>query len=172
MTNIGVVYYYCHFSHNQDETGPFLKWTINQLCRQADHVPTYLHTLFKNGKEPSLVELLLALEKILASFDCAYMIVDAIDESFPREDLLKIVRDLSTDQRFQKIRLLVTSREYFDIETTFSPISESVSMLNPLLHADIKAYIQSKLNGSNFRHWPQDLINDTIEALANGAKGM
>jgi hypothetical protein len=128
--------------------------------------------LFKHGKIPSLVELLRTLEEILAAFDYGYVMIDAVDESFPREDLIKILRDLSTDQGFQKIQLLITSREYFDIEKTFSQISKSVSMMNPLQQEDTRVYIQSKLNGPNFKNWPKHLLNETVDALEKGAKGM
>lgn len=32
---LGYVYYYCHYSHKEDEGSPFLRWVIAQLGRQA-----------------------------------------------------------------------------------------------------------------------------------------
>src|SRR6185437_8727424 len=37
-TEVGYSYYYCHNFNNQDEAGPFLKWIVGQLCRQAQWV--------------------------------------------------------------------------------------------------------------------------------------
>ncbi|KAF8861178.1 hypothetical protein BDZ45DRAFT_587267 [Acephala macrosclerotiorum] len=167
------VYYYCYFGHNQEEAAPFLRWTINRLCREADHVPTYLYKLFQHGGEPSLAELLCALEAILEEFDNVYIVVDAIDESMPREDLLRVLRDLATDSRFRKVQLLATSRQYIDIENVMELISEPVSMLNPLLNEDIKLYVRSQLESNpKFKHWAPHLVEEVLEALATKAKGM
>jgi hypothetical protein len=48
--------------------------------------------------------------------------MDALDESSPRTNLLNLMRDLSSDARFAKIKLLSTSREYLDIEAMMTPI--------------------------------------------------
>ncbi|CZR56744.1 uncharacterized protein PAC_06633 [Phialocephala subalpina] len=168
-----VVYYYCYFGHNQDEAASFLRWMVDRLCRQADHVPTYLYELYQHGGEPSLAELLRALEAILANFENVYIVVDAIDESMPRDDLLKVLRDLVTDSRFGKIQLLATSRQYIDIENVMELISEPVSMLNPLLDEDIKLYVRSQLDSNpTFKHWAPHLVEEVLEALATKAKGM
>jgi hypothetical protein len=167
------VYYYCYFGHSQDEATHFLRWTINRLCRQADLIPTYLYLLYKHGGEPSLEELLCALEATLESFDNIYIVTDAIDESMLRDDLLRVLRDLATDSRFQKVQLLSTSRQYIDIGKVMQQISVSVSMCNPLLDEDIKLYVRSQLHSnSKFRHWPLRLREEVVEALSPGAKGM
>src|SRR5205814_6428497 len=93
-------YYYCYFGHNQDEATPLLRWIIGQLCRQAEAVPYQVYKLYKHGGEPILVELLESLEAVLQNFDNAYVIIDAVDESSARSDLLKIIRDLAADSRF------------------------------------------------------------------------
>jgi hypothetical protein len=56
--------------------------------------------MHKQGEQPSLTELLLALETSLQEFDIAYVILDAADESKPREDLLRVLRELASDARF------------------------------------------------------------------------
>jgi Cdc6-like AAA superfamily ATPase len=167
------VYYYCYFGHNQEEAAPFLRWTINRLCRQADLIPTYLYKLYKHGEEPSLEELLFALEAILQSFDNTYIVTDAIDESMPRDDLLEVLQNLATESRFQKIQLLSTSRQYIDIEKVMQKISVSVSMCNHLLDEDIKLYVRSQLHSNpKFKHWPVHLREEVVDALSGGAKGM
>ncbi|KAF2803858.1 uncharacterized protein BDZ99DRAFT_546446 [Mytilinidion resinicola] len=133
-------YYYCYFGHNQDEAAPFLRWTLNRLCREAETIPACIYKIFKKGEQPSVVDLLNALESVLDEFDTVYLFTDAIDESMPREDLLKILRDLSTDPRFKKIQLLAMSRQYIDIEGTMQNISVPVSMSNPLLDEDIRLF--------------------------------
>ena len=167
------VYYYCYFGHNQDEAAPFLRWLLNKLCRQADLVPKSVYNLYKYGGEPSLVELLKALENIIDAFEIVYIIVDAIDESNPRENLLKVLRDLLTESRFQKIQLLASSREYIDIERVMEELSVSVSMANPFVEEDIRLYVRSTLQSNpKFRRWPQELLDEVEDSLSTGARGM
>lgn len=167
------VYYYCYFGHNTDEALPFLKWIVRQLSLTAETIPARLLKLHKRGESPSLVDLLYALEETIEAFDRVYVALDAIDESMPRRDLLKILRDLITDPRFSKIRVLATSREYIDIEESMTAISTSLSMSNPLLDADIRLYVQAQLGMQpKFKLWPIVVREEALEALSTKAKGM
>lgn len=167
------VYYYCYFARNQDEAVPCLRWIVSQLCRQSGWMPSEIERLFQLQHLPSLSQLLLALELILKDFEAVFFIVDAVDESQSRLDLLRTLRDLATDHRFDKIRLLATSREYYDIETCFSGISRQVSMDSPMVRDDIRRYVHSSLlSNKRFQSWPQTLAIEVEEALAKGAKGM
>jgi hypothetical protein len=172
-TTVGDCYYYCSFRHNQHEASSFLRWIIGQFSRQAEAVPTILYELYKSGVQPSIPNLLDILEATLDNFDAAYVVVDALDESNPRLDLLKIIRDLSTDARFSKIRLLATSREYLDIETIMIPISVDISMSNPLVEDDIRTCVRSLLASKlKFKRWPKDLLLEVEETVSKEAKGM
>lgn len=110
------VYYYCYFAHNQDEAKPFLKWLIARLCREAGGIPTFVYDLNRHGTEPSSKALLDAVAALLVSFETVYVAVDAIDESSSRNNLLQTLQTLSTDQKFQKLQLVASSRDYIDIE--------------------------------------------------------
>lgn len=167
------VWYYYYFGHNQDESTSLLKWILSRLCREANEVSDHIWKLFKYGGTPSLEDLLIAIELELERFDEVYITVDAIDESKPREDLLKVIRHLAIEARFNKIRLLLTSREYFDIETVVTEFSMSISMKNEFLDADIRLYAESRLKTEkHVRDWPAELQQETVEALSNGAQGM
>jgi len=166
-------YYYCYFGHNQDEAMPFLRWIISQLLRQAEAVPALVYDLFKRGGEPSIAELLESLEKALQSLDVAYILIDAIDESNPRSDILEIIEDLATDPRFSKIQILVTSREYSDIERAMKRISVPVSMSNSLVEEDIRIHVRSTLHSNiKFQRWPSYLLTEVEYAVSTQAKGM
>ena len=167
------VYYYCYFGHNTDEALPFLTWIVRQLSRTAETIPAKLYKLYKRGEGPSLMDLLYVLEEMVEAFDRVYVILDAIDESIPRMDLLKILRDLITDPRFSKIRVLATSREYIDIEESMKGISTPISMSNPLLDEDIRLFVQAQLRKHpKFRLWPTSVRDEALEALSTKAKGM
>lgn len=170
----GFVYYYCSFTHDQDETTPFLRWIINKLCRQVDSVPTGLYDVHRSGETPSVHELLDILDAVLRDFEKVYIVLDAVDESSkPRDELLHVLNTLANTPRFLKIKLLATSREYRDIEQALKPISVPVSMRNPLLDEDIRVYVKSKLESNpKFRHWPSGLLQEVLEALSTKAQGM
>ena len=167
------VYYYCYFAHNQDETKPFLKWVISRLCREAGYIPTYVYNLSKHGAEPSRTALLEAVAQTLVSFETVYIAVDAIDESRSRDDLLQVLRSLTTDRRFKGLQLVTSSREYIDIERTMSSLSVSVSMNNPFVEQDIRCLVQSSLKSNpRFGNWPRDLLCEVEESITTGAGGM
>ncbi|KAF2092965.1 hypothetical protein NA57DRAFT_10921, partial [Rhizodiscina lignyota] len=168
-----LVYYYCHFTHNQDDAEPFLRWVLNLVCRYNWTIPDSIRKLWDMSQEPTIPELLSALERMLTNVDAVYIVVDALDESIPRAELLKVLKILTIDPRFTKIRLLATSREYLDIETAFLNISTSISMSNPLVQEDIRVYVRSTIRTSRrFSHWPESLLGEIEDALAIGAKGM
>lgn len=172
-TKVAYAYYYSYFGHDQDEAVPFLRWLLNQLCRQADLVPGNVYKMYKYGGEPSLVDLLNALEDLLDKFEITYVIVDAIDESKPRENLLKVLQNLATDSRFTKLQLLASSREYPDIERVMEEFSVAVPMANLFVEADIRHFVRSTLQSDRkFKQWPQVLLDEVESAVSTGAKGM
>ncbi|UQC85687.1 L-galactose dehydrogenase [Colletotrichum lupini] len=157
----------------QDESAPFLRWVLERMCRKVDQVPDHLWTMFKDGKDPSLSDLLTALEAVSRYFSGVHITIDAVDESSPREELLKVLRDLATDLRFSNIRLLVTSREYLDIEKVMEEVSTEISMRNEYLDADIRLYTESRLaTNDKLKDWTEDVRQEALEALCIGAKGM
>ncbi|KXH46692.1 L-galactose dehydrogenase [Colletotrichum simmondsii] len=167
------IHYYCYFGHNQDEAVPFLQWVLERMCREVDQVPDHLWKMFKDGRDPSLSDLLTALEAASRYFSSVHITIDAIDESSPREELLKVLRDLATDFRFSNIRLLVTSREYLDIEKVMEEVSTEISMKNGYLDADIRLYTESRLTTTDkLKDWAEDVRHEALEALCAGAKGM
>ncbi|KAK1633946.1 hypothetical protein BDP81DRAFT_63663 [Colletotrichum phormii] len=167
------IYYCCYFGHNQDESAPFLRWILERMCRKAEQVPDQLWRMFKDGGDPSLSGLLAALETASSYFSSVKIMIDTVDESSPREELLKVLRDLATDFRFSKIQLLVTSREYLDIDKVMRDISTEVSMRNEYLDADIRLYIETRLaTNDKLKDWTEDLRKEALEALCDGAKGM
>ena len=171
--NCASVYYYCFFGRNQNEAAPFLRWLISKLCRQADLVPGSVYKLYKHGSEPSFEELLEAVEAILVEFDCIYLTIDALDESIPRDDLLQVLQALATDSRFKKIKLLVSSREYIDIEKVMKGFSVSVPMADTFVEEDIRLHVRSTLQtNSKFKRWPQSLLDQVEAAVSTGARGM
>ena len=167
------LFYYCHFSHNQDESEPFLKWVLSQLCRRAKLVPAGIQECYNLDRGPTASDLLSGLADILGRYNRVYVTLDAVDESEDRSKILSAIETLCTDSRFNKLQLLVTSREYSDIETSMKAIAKPLSMSNEFVQSDIRCYVSTSLHKDEYlRKWSRDLLDDIEESLANGAKGM
>ena len=129
--------------------------------------------MYKYGGEPSLADLLKAVEDLLNKYDDVYVIIDALDESNTRENLLRVLRDFATDPRFGKLNILASSREYIDIEKTMAEISMSVSIANPYVEEDIRLHVRSALRlNPRFERWPTELLTEVEETVSKGARGM
>ena len=174
LESIVCVYYYCYHGHRQDETAPFLRWVISQLCRRARFTPDSVFAIYQTGTQPSLSELLHVLEEILHRFSRVHILLDGLDESAtPRDDLLRVLGDLATGARFQKLHVIVSSRDYVDIEKAMTGIFIPISMDNHLVEADIRTYVQSKTRSdTKFQHWPPDLLATVEDILPKKATGM
>ncbi|KAK3695663.1 hypothetical protein B0T22DRAFT_534463 [Podospora appendiculata] len=170
-----LVYYYCYHGNNQDETVPLLRWLLCQLCRQSGLVSRETYDLFRSGCHPDIRQLLSAMASELTSFDTVFSAMDALDESQPRpwETLLQTIDTLATDDRFQSLQLLATSREYSEIERALSRKFVSVPMSHPLVEVDIRTYVAAHIQKDHrFQKWPENLKREVEDALSKRASGM
>jgi NACHT domain len=166
-------YYYCYFGRQHDEAPHLLRWIINQLCRQSTYIPSQLIELYQQGGEPKTADLAKVLSMVLRRFQHVYVVLDALDESLNRQNLLDIIIQFASDHAFKKIKLLAMSRKEIDIESSFEELSISMSLSNPLVDEDIRIYVQRKLREDRkFRRWPVSLTANIERALVKGAKGM
>lgn len=170
---VASAYYYCHFGRSQDETGPFLDWITAQLCQQAAFIPRELEKAYNSELHSGTRAQLEILAAVLDRFDVVFITIDAIDESMPYDNLLDALIHLMTEPRFDKLRLLLTSREYFDIEQAIKPHAVSLPMENRLVQEDIQTYISSRLSKHHvFYSWPAEFLKEIAKALAQRANGM
>lgn len=150
-----------------------LKWVISQLSRTSKPVPPRISRAFDLRHQPSVNDLLDFLEGCLERFNVVYLVIDALDESHERQNILQTLNTLATESRFDKIRLLTTSREYFEIQVAMSKISTELPMSNPLVEEDIRIHVSHKLRTEpRFKNWSIELLGEVEEALTKGAEGM
>ncbi|KAG4283041.1 hypothetical protein FPRO06_09714 [Fusarium proliferatum] len=116
-------YYYCHYSHNQDETVPLMSWVIAHICRQINWIPTELKRLHDHGCEPTIVDLGVVLEVILQRLDILYIVIDAVDESTPREELLSLIETMTVDKRH---RLKRWHERFDEIEAVLATMAKGM----------------------------------------------
>ncbi|KAI1131556.1 hypothetical protein F5Y10DRAFT_275455 [Nemania abortiva] len=175
----GYAYYYCLYSRKQDETVPFLKWVLRQLCKQQDNtVPTKLKDAYDREEGLSIQDLLDCLQQVSLTYENGvYIIVDAVDESKPRENILKVLSQIGTEERFWKVSLLFTSREESEIMAPIHELGNScacISMSNKNVRDDIKRYVHAQLTQGGFLFkWDDDAFLEEVETtLTQKAKGM
>ncbi|KAF2996955.1 hypothetical protein E8E14_002999 [Neopestalotiopsis sp. 37M] len=169
----GVAYYYCHHSRNRDETMPLLQHIVKQLISQINYVPTTIYDRHNRADKLDMDDLLLCLQELAHKFETGVrVIIDAVDESKPRHNLMSLLLTLGTDERFRKLSLLVTSRPEPDIVERMRPYLEAIheiSMANPGVQRDIQSFVHSELVKLP---WPETLKEDVEASLVGGAKGM
>ncbi|KAI8947422.1 hypothetical protein F4801DRAFT_605499 [Xylaria longipes] len=175
----GYAYYYCLYSRKQDETIPFLKFVLRLLCKQKQNmVLPRLEEANAREEALSVDDLLNCLEAVSHAYENGvHIIVDAVDESKPRENLIKVLRQIGTDERFWKVSLLFTSREENDIMEPMALLGNAVariSMSNKNVRDDIKRYIHAQLISTPFfrKYYGDSLIDEVESVLTRRAKGM
>ncbi|KAI9766841.1 MAG: hypothetical protein M1839_004764 [Geoglossum umbratile] len=172
LNGVGWAYYYFYFGRG-DGVSHFLRWVINQLCRQSKHIPDEVRNLHSEGGEPTTASLITALSIILRQFERVYLVLDALDESSDRSGLLTALIKISKDVDFKKLQIFATSREELDIERTLSGVAAEVSLHNRWVDIDIRQYIQNHLRDDRkLNRWPESLKAEIEAALTKGAKGM
>ncbi|KAL2145284.1 hypothetical protein VTI28DRAFT_7652 [Corynascus sepedonium] len=143
---LGFAYYYCHHGRNRDEAVPFLGWIVSPLCRQSNQVPASLNTLYHQDCEPTVKDLLTCLKDVLAQFRHAYVVVDAVDESSPRKNILDVLSTLASAAGYTNLSLAVTSH--------------------------IRRYVKAALQDSQFNSWGENVREMVADILPSKASGI
>ncbi|TEY70400.1 hypothetical protein BOTCAL_0104g00090 [Botryotinia calthae] len=163
---IALAYFY--FDFNEDLNGA-LKSLINQLSTQSSDIPRTLRKLYeeistKTSTSPTDDVLLECLRNILLSFHHIYIVFDALDEAARNTEVLSFISTIKA-WKYQRLRLLVTSRRLAEIEDVLSPLVSGRMCLQDNLSArnDIRYFISEKIEHDKIMSkWPQD-IRDQIE---------
>ncbi|TGJ80343.1 hypothetical protein E0Z10_g8423 [Xylaria hypoxylon] len=175
----GYAYYYCLYSRKQDETVPFLRWVLRQLCKQKQNmVLPEFEEAYEREEALSVDDLLNCLEKVSLIYENGvHIIVDAVDESNPRENIITVLSRIGTEERFGKVSLLVTSREESDIMEPIRQLRTScacISMSNKNVQNDLRRYVHEQLTKMPvFARWEGDSFLEEVEyTLTQKANGM
>jgi len=175
----GYAYYYCLYSREQDETIPFLKWILRQLCWQTDKmVPSKIKEADDKSDGISKEDLLDCLEQVSSHYENGvYIVIDAVDESKPRDNLVKVLTEIGTADRFWKVSLLFTCREENDIMMPINRLGKSctrISMSNPNVREDVKRYVHNQLIAVHAfsKYFDAAVLAEVENQLTQKAKGM
>jgi len=117
------------------------------------------------------------LKSIIQELPQVYILLDALDESAQRVELMEMLKAIAGWQ-LQNLHLLVTSRKERDIKSSLDSIVGSgnqICLESALVDKDIQRYIQQRLStDESLYKWKKDnIVRQEIEAkLKEGAHGM
>jgi hypothetical protein len=104
------------------------------------------HSCHDGGSQPTVKSLQATLVLILEAFDDVYIVLDAIDESTKKKDLLKWIAEMICSSK-DKLHLLVTSRPEEDIAMHLRLLNPDHVCIEPeLVTSDIARYINGILD--------------------------
>lgn len=181
--NLAIAYFYFDFNESEKQNATsFVSSLIAQLCNHVVDLPEKLKELYKacnNSRELAALDTLLAaLYAMAEKFDDVFIVADALDEcpndGTLREELLKLIKDMST-RSSSNIHFLVTSRLESDIEELLLSLSTTrvISIQGSSLEADINSYICNEISSNpKLKKIPIEEQKKIEKYLIAGANGM
>jgi hypothetical protein len=181
-----VVYFYFDFNDPQKQAPEFMiRSLIVQLSEQCVKIPLALDALYSScgdgRRQPSLEELLEALQQAILELPQCFIILDALDEctgtGTKQEELLHVLQSMA-GWKFEQLHILVTSRREKEIQDALESFIEDRNIIyleSKVVDKDISAYVRQRLcDDKKLRKWYRDAkMGQEIEAtLMEGAHGM
>jgi len=114
----------------------------------------------------TLYELEQTLRLMLEEVEESFIIIDALDECFQRQELLDFLANL-VSWEIVNLHVLATSRSEIDIEVNLSPLTTGqLSTQDWDIYADIELYLHARVEGDiKLRRWCADIgVQLNIEA--------
>ncbi|KAI9752453.1 MAG: hypothetical protein M4579_005628 [Chaenotheca gracillima] len=165
LSSIGWAYYYFEVSRSKDSVPHFLRWVINQLCEQSNHVPEDLRRLYHDGKEPTTSDLVPMLSRVLEGFQRVHLILDAVDEPKCQRELLEA---LTSILRFPNLKIFATSRDGSKIVSDLGKTSIDIISESEIFPVD--DYIHRRLQDDpEFATWSAELKHEVTTTLQKGS---
>ena len=123
--------------------------------------------------KPSDNKLYDVLRQFISTFQKAYILIDALDESLDREKIMEFVQMIHAWD-LEQCHLLVTSRkEQWIVQSMVSTNHMEVDMSKMPVDADIERYMDFHLHSSpELQKWGRDEKSSIRQALLEKAKGM
>jgi hypothetical protein len=176
-----LLYFFFDFGdRKKQDTDNMIRSLICQLYQQEQCVRQDLHNIFlvcqSGSQQPTLESLKDVFNSMLGKTENITIVVDALDESCTKRDLLAWMRSILA-LKPTTIRLLVTSRREQDIESTLETLIDSnfmVDIQNGLVDGDIRSYVRAYVQRSDgFARWLDDqsileMIETTLSQKAHG----
>jgi hypothetical protein len=123
-------------------------------------------------EEPRILDFMKALTELFPRFDHIYILVDGLDESLKRYNLLHVLAWLNESQ-FDNVKILTMSREEFDIKYAMKDKAQVISLSNSYVDEDIVTFVRQQFSeNARLRRFPVEVKQEIEAAIAKGAHGM
>jgi hypothetical protein len=152
-----------------------------QLLQRSVKIPEEVNALFSScgdgRQQPSLLALLNVAPQLVRQFTHVYIVLDALDESAKRAELMDMLETVAGWQ-LGILHLLMTSRKERDIEMsleTFISEHDMICLQRDVVDRDILRFLQQKIgDDKRLAKWNKNVeVREEIEtALMRGAQGM
>ncbi|THW56385.1 hypothetical protein D6D19_10616 [Aureobasidium pullulans] len=152
-TNVGVLlYFYFDFNHTNKQTlDNVLRSLIKQLYRKRPDARKPLDQSWvshsEGSQQPSTSSLQSVLQAMLNMIDKVCIVLDALDESTPRCDLLAWLQTLVTNKS-AACQLLVTARREEDIKSalqSWTHLEDRIAIQQSDVDTDIEVYVTHEI---------------------------
>ncbi|KAF3065738.1 putative ankyrin repeat protein [Trichoderma lentiforme] len=184
--SIVVSYFYFSFSDpEKQKVDAMLASLTKQICSrqtQGSQLMKRLQQYKLNGQRPDTETLEAVLIASASEFSNLYVVIDALDEcpllNDQRGKLLKSLRRILSIAP-NNFHFFFTSRRETDIDDKIRPIlslknKDEIDLLarQQIINRDINHYIDSQLNGVEYKSWPESVKEETRELLVKKADCM
>lgn len=171
-----LAYFYFDFNDREKNVANMLRSVIAQISRKGPSLPKAVQILLQykeKAEQPNEQTLFQTLLSVLREDKTYYIILDALDECWERENLLETLSELAK-QGLKNVHMLFTSRQEQDIKESLRPIvTENVPIQNTKVDKDIRLHVRRCLDEDRELKERPDSIKDEIEtSLVEGAHGM
>jgi hypothetical protein len=144
----------------------------------ANHLDELFRTHQNGNDQPATKALLNIVHKMLVVQNKIYIILDALDESTTRDEIILWIKDIVSQTQAIHVQLLYTSRSESEFMRHIPPLIGKQNCL-PLdkqaVNSDIRLWVTAQLSRQRDfteRSLPQELVKEIQEKVGNRADGM
>ncbi|KAJ2972829.1 hypothetical protein NUW58_g9099 [Xylaria curta] len=171
-----LAFIYFDYQEHKIQT-PLMVWSsiLRQLVEMISNGRKSIIDRYENAhhltKSLSLHECERMILDLVQSLECAYLVIDAIDECDGSRFRRSILQFLDHLVKTSKVRVLVTSRPH--IQDIHSMFCQSPQIKTEAQKEDLKTYLREELlSGGMYSIADEDFANKVIRALTARAEGM
>jgi hypothetical protein len=173
-----MAYFYFDFNDpKKQQLGDLLKSLTCQLAEASTAAFEILSKSYSDHRDgrsaPSIDAVSQALRDMFTVHDRFYIVIDALDESSERPELLSWLESLA-DAKPENVSILASSRPERDISDSLGPwVTHAIMLHKAIVDADIRVHVMEQLKiHPRLSKWSPDIKKKIESSLLVGAKGM
>jgi hypothetical protein len=174
-----VIYFFFSFTDQAaQKLDDMLRSLIFQLVASHKSTSIHLTKLFEScaggTQQPQMKDLIKVVEQMIGELRSVTVVLDALDESKDRRDLLRWITTLPTPT-VQHCKFILLSRSERDIEDALAswlPPNRAITLEDEPMSEDIRSYIHYRLESESSSNGIKSMHNEISDVLVTKAGGM